>query len=105
MNPHPFRPGEFEAKIKVIRQLPNVKDEMVKGIQITLPIFSITDEIAAEIRTYAETCKGNIALKVKLVDPADKLSVEMHSRTFRVGLSHEFIDYLQHNSINFKLVD
>ena len=105
VNPHPFRPGEFEAKIKVIRQLPNVKDEMVKGIQITLPIFSITDEIAAEIRTYAETCKGNIALKVKLVDPADKLSVEMHSRTFRVGLSHEFIDYLQHNSINFKLVD
>lgn len=105
VNPHPFRPGEFEAKIKLIRQLPSVKDEMVKGIQITLPIFSITDEIAAEIKTYVESYKGNIALKIKLVDPADKLSVEMHSRTYRVGLSHEFIDYLQHNNINFRLLD
>ncbi len=105
VNTHPFRPGEMEAKIKTIRQLPNVREEMVKGIQITLPIYNITDEIAAEIRTYAETCKGNIALKVKIIDPEDRLAIEMHSRTFRVGMNHEFIEYLEHNNITFKLVD
>lgn len=105
VGPHPFRPGEFETKLRILRQLHNVRDEMVKGIQITLPIFSITEEIATEIKNYAETSKGNVALKVKIVDPADKISVEMHSRTYRVGLNNEFISYLQHNNINFRLID
>ena len=102
---HPFRPGEYDTKIKTIRLLPNLRDEMVKSIQITLPIFAITENVATEIKNYVENSKGNINLKVKIVDPSEKIAVDMHSRTYRVALNNEFISYLQHNNINFRLLD
>jgi DNA polymerase-3 subunit alpha len=95
---------ELELKIKNIYMLSSVRDELVQNIQIKLPIDMITESFLEEFSVFTRKNGGNTNLKIQLVDPAENISVDLFSRSQRITLSDELIEFLSNiDVIEFKL--
>lgn len=103
VQPKSYNPAEIEFKIKSINMLSDVKGEMIKMVNITLPIHDITENLVDDIKKQVESNKGKIQLKFKVIDPESKISVDLFSRTLKVNLSQKFIDYLRTNEFEFRV--
>jgi len=105
VQPKSYNPAELEYKIKSMHMLSDVKEEMIKMVSITIPLNEVNDSLVDEIRKQAESNKGKIQLKFKVVDPESKISIDLFSRTLRVKLSQKFLTFLQNNELEFKVRD
>jgi DNA polymerase-3 subunit alpha len=94
---------EKEPKIKDVKYLSNIKEEMVKSITLTVPLDRITDEWVNELNLQAEASKGHATIRFKIVDPEMNQAVEMFSRKQRVNPTKELIDYLESLDVGLKL--
>ena len=106
IQPRPFNNGtiDYELKIKEIRMLADVREDMVKSLVVTLPLKRIDEQIINEIDKYADQKQGSARLRIMVHDREDNLYIEMFSRTKRISLSDELINYLQEQpEIDFKL--
>jgi DNA polymerase-3 subunit alpha len=96
---------ELELKIKSIHMLSYVLDELVKGIQIKIPAEILSDGFLNEFATLIQRNTGNTNLKVQVYDSSENIWIDMFSRSSRVTLSDEFVNFLTlHKEIEFKLV-
>lgn len=103
VQPKSYNPAELEFKIKTINMLSDVKEEMIKMVNITIPIHDITDNLVDEIKKQVESNKGKILLKFKVIDPESKISIDLFSRTMKVNLSPKFLNYLRSNEFEFRV--
>jgi DNA polymerase-3 subunit alpha len=95
---------ELELKIKNIYLLSSVREELVKNIQIKLPLDIITDAFLEEFTEHARRSPGNTNLKILVYDTSENISVDMFSRSQHIALSDELIGFLSANQeIEFKL--
>ena len=94
---------ELEYKIKNISLLSDVMEKKVKQITIEIPVSSLTEELVTEMSECMTENTGN--LKVNFVISDEKnMKVKMFSRSCRVNLSNELIEYFKNNTeINFKI--
>lgn len=100
----PYGDAELEIKVKAINMLANVREEMVKSISIVVPVQYVTDELITEIKAHTDNVKGKVLLKFKLIDKTENLSVDLYSRTQKIILSQELINYLkQREELDFRL--
>ncbi|HBF88323.1 MAG TPA: DNA polymerase III subunit alpha [Bacteroidales bacterium] len=96
---------ELEFKIIKVSLLSEVRETMFKTIKIKLPINSINAELINKIDALTETNKGKTALNFLIYEPLTNIYIEMFSRTKRVYLSNEIIDFLEKKSdIEFKIL-
>jgi DNA polymerase III subunit alpha len=96
---------ELEFKIKSIHMLSSVLDEQVNGIQIKIPAEILTDGFLNEFAALIQRNAGNTNLKVQVYDSSENIWIDMFSRSSRVTLSDEFVNFLTLNKeIEFKLV-
>lgn len=96
---------ELEYKIKSIGLLSDVLEQKVKQITITIPVMSLTQEIVNEMENCLthEDNKGNLLVNFVIVDQG-KMKLKMFSRTCKVKLSTDLIEYFKNNSeIEFKI--
>ncbi|MGZ2369140.1 DNA polymerase III subunit alpha [Ancylomarina sp. YFZ004] len=96
---------ELEYKIKSIGLLSEVLEEKVKRITITIPVMKLTQEIVTEMENCLthEDNKGNLLVNFVIVDEG-KMRLKMFSRTCKVKLSTDLIEYFKNNSeIEFKI--
>ncbi|MEA3317623.1 MAG: DNA polymerase III subunit alpha, partial [Bacteroidota bacterium] len=94
----PYNQDELEFKVKKIIMLSDVREEMIKSISLKINITSINNELIKEIKNLAENNKGNSKLKIKVIDKEDKVSLDLFSRTYRVNITKELINYIEKNS-------
>jgi DNA polymerase-3 subunit alpha len=95
---------ELELKIKNIYLLSSVREELVKNIQIKLPVDMITETFLEEFTKHTKKSTGNMNLKILVFDSSENIRIDMFSRSQRFALSDELIDFLSSNSeIEFKL--
>ncbi len=95
---------ELELKIKNIYLLSSVREELVKNIQIKLPVDIITESFVDEFTEHTVKRSGTTSLKVLIYDPGENISVDMFSRSQHIALTDELIDFLKTNhEIEFKL--
>ena len=95
---------ELELKIKNIYLLSSVREELVKNIQIKLPVDMITETFLEEFTKHTKKSTGNMNLKILVFDSSENISIDMFSRSQRLALSDELIDFLSSNrEIEFKL--
>jgi DNA polymerase-3 subunit alpha len=90
-----YREGEFEFKVKSVHLLTEARDELVKSIQLTIPISIITPEFVDELEKVSSS-KGNILFKFNIFDPGEKLSINLFSRSKRIKISDRFLDFVDH---------
>jgi DNA polymerase-3 subunit alpha len=95
---------DLEFKVKNIYLLSNARDELIKSIQLRIPVDELSDKLLEKIKFFIAGNKGNINLKVLLVDQSENISVDMFSRSRHIALSDDFIDFLLQNpEIEFRL--
>ncbi len=95
---------ELELKIKSIYLLSSVRDELVRNIQIKLTVDMITEKLTEQLARFTQKNSGNTSLRIQVIDPAQNISVDMFSRTQRIAVSDELVEFLSNsNEIEFKL--
>ena len=106
VQPRPFNNGtvDYELKIKEIKMLADVREEMISSLQVTIPLSSLDENMINEIDKYARQQKGSARLKFMVHDREENIYIEMFSRTKRILIDDALIHYLQEQpEIDFKL--
>lgn len=100
----PYRDDELEFRVKTINLLSSVKDDLIKSVTLKIDPENISPEMITELKELVLENKGETELKFLFIDPEDKISLPMFSRTFRIRLNNELISYLDdHPGIEFKV--
>jgi DNA polymerase-3 subunit alpha len=89
------REEEIEVKVSSINLLTSVREEMIKSLSIIIPVDAINDELIDKLMSHARESKGNTELKFIVFDPADKVSLQLFSRSVTIDVSNGFIKYIK----------
>jgi len=89
-----WKNGELEFRVKNIWLLSNVRDQLVKSLVVKIPLDNLSEELLEEFKKKSAK-SGNVTMKFMVIDPVDKMSIEMYSRSNRIELSNQLIDFLQ----------
>ncbi len=106
VQPRPFNNGtvDYELKVREIRMLADVREDMIKSLVLTVPLGSIDEGFIEEIDKYADAQQGSARLKIMVHDREENIYIEMFSRNKRINLSDDLIQYLENQpEINFRL--
>jgi DNA polymerase-3 subunit alpha len=99
-----YKEDELEFRIKTINLLSSVKDELIKSVTLKIEPENINSEMIKELNDLVHENKGETELRFLFLDPDDKISLPMFSRTFRVRLNNDLISYLEdHPGIEYKV--
>jgi DNA polymerase-3 subunit alpha len=96
-------PNQYEFKVKNITLLSDVKDDMINTITLKLPLSEIDRNLISQLQEHTKE-KGKVTLRFQITDPTDNLSVDMFSRSKRIAVTNELIDFLdQKSAIHYTL--
>ncbi|MFA8434059.1 MAG: DNA polymerase III subunit alpha [Marinifilaceae bacterium] len=96
-------PTDLEFKVRSIELLSDVLEKLVNKITVEIPLMGLTEELVTEMAHYLGENQGNLQLNFVIRDDTN-LKLKMFSRSCRVNLSKELIDYFRNNEeINFKI--
>ena len=99
-----FNENQLELKIVSIQLLPDVKDQVIEKITITLPIHEMNAQMVEELSTLTKNNVGNSLLYFEVVDGERNMKVELFARGLKINIRKELIDYLEENeNIVFKV--
>ncbi len=95
-----FRPREepgkviYSLKVKNVQMLADVREKMVRSLDIELDIGHITDELIEDLEKHTVTGNGKI-LKVAIRDPETNMKVRLFSRNKQVEINDNLLEFLQ----------
>jgi DNA polymerase-3 subunit alpha len=95
-------PGKkiYSLRLKMVYMLADVRDKLVKSINISLDINRLSNELIDSFEPYTVNDSGKM-LKFHIHDPESNMKLNLFSRNKQVQLTDEFINYLQ-NSPGFE---
>ncbi|OQY05037.1 MAG: DNA polymerase III subunit alpha [Bacteroidetes bacterium 4572_117] len=97
--------NELEFNISQIEMLSEIKEKAFNSLAIKIPVENLTDDLIDEVHTLAEKHKGNAMLKFLIYEPASKVWVQMFSRTHRVQITNDLVEFLEKKpEIDFKIM-
>jgi DNA polymerase-3 subunit alpha len=85
---------ELELKIQQIKMLTELKEGYFKKFLIRLPIEKINDTIIDELEAFTTQDKNGLQLRFKVFDRETKTSVDLFSRSKKITLDDNLINYL-----------
>ncbi len=89
-------PDNLEVKVTSIQLLDGLRDERIKGVDISIPLQAVNMELVTELAAITEENSGNATLRFSIFDKEDKNNqVKFLSRSAKVSLTDEFIKYLE----------
>lgn len=104
VQPRRFDANQFEFKINSIQLLPDVKDQLIEKITITVPLHDMNSQMIEELSTLTKNNPGNSLLYFEVVDGERNMKVELFSRNMKVDVRKELVDYLiESDSLIFKV--
>lgn len=86
---------DLDFKVNKMTLLSNVREELIKSITLKLPFNEVNNELVEKLSKLCDSNKGTVLLKFKLFDRTDGVSVDLFSRTRKINLSDDFIEYLR----------
>ena len=92
----------YSLKIKMVHMLADVRDKLVRSVDISVEINQVSRELIETFERYTVNENGKI-LKFRIHDPETNTKVNLFSRKKHVVLTDEFMDYLQ-NSTGFDFI-
>ena len=84
----------YSLKIKMVYMLADVREKLVRSLNITLDINQITGELIEEIERHTVPENGKI-LKISVQDPESQMKVNLFARNRHVDLNDQFMEYLR----------
>ncbi len=96
-------PDEPEIKVKQIHMLTDIREELIKSVQLKIKLNDLNEEIINEISKFTGNAKGKALLKFEIYDREDQLNIGMFSRSQRLDITDQFLNYLStHEELEFK---
>jgi len=93
----------YSLRLKMVYMLADVREKLVKSVDISLNINQISDELIESFERHAVNESGKI-LKFRIHDPESNMKLNLFSRNRQVQLNDEFINYLKDNpGFDFRL--
>lgn len=85
----------IEAKIKDVKLLPDVMEEMGKSVMLQLPLNEVKPEVIDDINALVEKYKGSKRLNLMIFDPEKpKVHVRMPRKGHGIHITSELLDEL-----------
>ena len=94
-----FRGDQLEFRINNIELLSEVRKNYVKSITLNMPVLQVTAEMVEQLEKMALNNKGKVLLKFNIYDPESNMNIQMFSRTAKIELTDEMLNYLN-NGLN-----
>jgi DNA polymerase-3 subunit alpha len=95
--------SQYEFKVKQIHLLSDVKDDMVNTITVKMPLSEINTELIDQMDQHTRA-KGSVLMRFQIIDPQANISLEMFSRSRRIQVTNELIDFLEeHSALQYTL--
>ncbi|MCX7985572.1 MAG: DNA polymerase III subunit alpha [Bacteroidales bacterium] len=86
--------NELEFKITRVLHLADVREELLKYVQLTIPYDQIDDDFVQQLVKNVKENPGKLTLKIALLDPANNMKVDCVSRTFKIKISNDFLNFI-----------
>lgn len=104
VGPRPFNEDELEFKVRDIKLLSEIRENMIRSLILRVSISDLTEELLSELERMLKKNAGQTELKLFIVDPVEKVWISMFSRSHRIDLSQELMDFIQSKSeFEFKI--
>ncbi len=100
--PRRFNENELDFKIASIQQLPDVKDNLIEKITITIPLHSLDESMITDLSGLLKNNPGNTALYFRVENEERNMFVSLTTEK-RVDVSRILINYLQNSALEFKI--
>lgn len=99
-----FGSDQLEFKVSRIDLLQEVRKNLVKSITVHLPLKAVTSELITDFEELAAKNKGSVLLKFLIRDAETNLSLQMFSRSTRIEITNEVINFFEaNNNLAFKI--
>ena len=72
--------------------LSDLREKLVKSVTLKLDIKNLTETYLEGLTQLVDKYPGTCRLKINVVDPLDKITIEMPSRSKKVSISNEFME-------------
>lgn len=102
VQPRPYNDQELEFKIVSMTQLSEMRDS-IKEMCVQLPVEDVTAQLIGELSERVRASKGDTLLRLNVFDRQAHVSVNLFSKSHKVTLSQELVDYLDENDIKYSI--
>ncbi|HNQ66762.1 MAG TPA: DNA polymerase III subunit alpha [Bacteroidales bacterium] len=83
--------------VSKVALLSEIKDTLFSKLTLQISVENINEEFINDVLSLVKKNKGKINLNFALFNSVDNTSVKLFSRTERIGLTEEFIEFLENN--------
>ena len=90
-------PNQYEFKVKNMHLLSDVKEDMIRTLTLKLPLSEINPDLISQLNEYTAD-KGKVLMRFQIIDPAENISLEMFSRSRRIQVTNNLINFLDQKS-------
>lgn len=87
--------NELEFKINKVMHLADVREELIRSISLSIPVEQIDENFVDEITNQIKKNPGKLQLKILLYDQNKSVKLNLISRTFKVKISNEFLNFIK----------
>lgn len=102
--PKQWKQDEWEVKINTIELLPDVKEKVIERITVKAPLSYIDDEFITEFGSIVKQNPGNAELLFYIMDDDGQMYVNLSSRSIKVSVQKDLINYLKSQSqLDYKI--
>jgi DNA polymerase-3 subunit alpha len=96
----------ISLRIKSIHLLSEVRDELIKEVNLKVPLNNVSDELIENIKKFVKKpTKSNPGkhLKFMIVDNETNIKIDFFSRNQFIEISDEFFNFTEENDIDYFL--
>ena len=102
--PKRFKPEELELKITSIELLPDVKDQLLEKLTITVPLEALDKTMVMELSELTQKSPGKTELCFNIVDNGTKQAIGLKSTNTKISVTRELISFInQHEELEFRI--
>lgn len=103
VQPKLYNDKELEFKIISMVQLSEMRDTMIKEMNVLLPVEDVTPTLVRELTEKVKQAKGETLLRISVVDREAHVSLSLFSKSHKVSLTQSLVSYLDDNEIRYSI--
>ena len=99
-----YNPNELECRINSMMMLSEAQETLIRELTIALPVAELTEDIVSQLKETINENRGNVTLRVKVLDPQAEVAVNLYSKTLKVGMTPGMVRFLDDNALRYTLM-
>lgn len=103
VQPKPYNHKELEFKIISMVQLSEMRDTMIKEMNVLLPVEDVTPTLVRELTEKVKEAKGETLFRISVIDREAHVSLSLFSKSHKVSLTQSLVSYLDDNEIKYSI--